>query len=205
MGNNPEYYTPLQTISVEAEVKKSKFIATITHVTSKEEFLSFSQNIKAQYPNANHNCFAYIIGDPQSPEHIGSSDDGEPAGTAGKPLLTVLQQNNLGNVVVMVTRFFGGIKLGTGGLVRAYSTAAKEAVERVSVKKIVQTKHLQASFPFQFESGIRHLLATMEIPIIDSNYSEDVSLEMEVPMNCLDDLRSRLNDTTKGKIKVELY
>ncbi len=111
-----EYNTPAETISVETEVKKSKFISTISSVSSKEEFLSFSQKIQSQYPNANHNCFAYIIGDPESPKYLGLSDAGEPSGTAEKPIMTVLHYNNLGNVVVFVTRFFGGVKLGTGGL-----------------------------------------------------------------------------------------
>lgn len=202
MTNHTEYYTPSETISVEVEAKKSKFISTITSITSKEEFLSVSQKTKAKYPNANHNCFAYIIGDPKSPEDIRSSDDGEPPGTAGMPILKVLQHNNLGNVVVIVTRFFGGVKLGTGGLVRAYSSVAKKAVESVSVNKVVALKRQHVSFPFQFESAVRHLFLIMEIHIIDSKYAEDVSIEIEAPVNSLDNLRHQLIDITKGNVKI---
>ncbi len=189
MRPNPEYFTPSETLFVETEVKKSKFISTIASVTSKEEFLSFSKKIKAQYPKANHNCFAYIIESPQSPADMGSSDDGEPSGTAGKPILTMLQHNYMGNVVLFVTRFFGGVKLGTGGLVRAYSTAAKTAVERVSVKKIIESRRLHLCVPFQIENAVRNLLSALAIDIIDSKYSEDVSIEIDVNTNSIDDLR----------------
>jgi len=200
----PEYYTPAETISVETEAKKSKFISTISSVSTKEEFLSFAKKIQKQYPNANHNCFAYIVGDPESPKYLGSSDAGEPSGTAGKPIMSVLQHNNMGNVVVFVTRFFGGVKLGTGGLVRAYSAAAKTVVEKVVVKKNIQSQRLQICFPFPFESGVRHLFAVMGISVIDSKYSEEVVIEIEVSMNSLDEIRSRLNDITKGRINVRL-
>ncbi len=203
MKKYPEYNTPAETISVETEAKKSKFIATISSVSTKEEFLSFFQKIQSQYPNANHNCFAYIIGNPESPKYLGSSDAGEPSGTAGKPIMTVLKHNNMGNVVLFVTRFFGGIKLGTGGLVRAYSTAAKTAVDTATVKKIIQSQRLQLFFPFQFESGVRHILSGMEIYIIDSKYFEEVKIEIDVSLNTIDELRKRLKDTTKGKINVK--
>lgn len=199
MKTYPEYKTPVETISVETEVKKSKFISTISSVSSKEEFISFSKKIQSQYPNANHNCFAYIVGDPESPKYLGLSDAGEPSGTAGKPIMTILQHNNMGNVVLFVTRFFGGIKLGTGGLVRAYSTAAQKAVEKVTVKKKVQSKRLQVCFPFPFESGVRHLFSVMGIHVIESRYSEKVIIKIDVPLHSLDDLQNRLNDVTKGR------
>ncbi len=199
MKTYPEYNTPVETISVETEVKKSKFISTISSVSSKEEFISFSKKIQSQYPNANHNCFAYIVGDPESPKYLGLSDAGEPSGTAGKPIMTILQHNNMGNVVLFVTRFFGGIKLGTGGLVRAYSTAAQKAVEKVIVKKKVQSKRLQVCFPFPFESGVRHLFSVMGIHVIESRYSEKVIIKIDVPLHSLDDLQNRLNDVTKGR------
>jgi uncharacterized YigZ family protein len=198
MNDYPEYYTPIETVSVETEAKKSKFISTIGNVTSKEEYVSFSQMIHNRYPDANHNCFAFLIGDPGAPITIGANDDGEPSGTAGKPMLTVLQQNNLGDVVLFVTRFFGGIKLGTGGLVRAYSTAAKTAVKKVALIKSIQSKCVQVSFPFEFESAVRRLLSVMGMHIVDVRYSKDVTIEIDVPRNVLDVFPSRLNDVTKG-------
>lgn len=198
MTSHPEYYIPSETVSTETEIKKSKFIATITTVTSKEETVAFLQKIRDQYTGANHNCFAYIVGDPKSPVDIGLSDDGEPSGTAGKPMLSVLQHNNIGNVAVMVTRFFGGTKLGTGGLVRAYSAAVKMAVEKVSLDEFIQLSRMQVSIPFQFESNVRHLLKTLNLTVIDSKYSEDVLIEIDVPETILDSFRKKVNDITKG-------
>lgn len=198
MTSHPEYYIPSETVLTETEVKKSKFIATITTVTSKEETISFFQKIRDQYSGANHNCFAYIISNPKSSIDIGCSDDGEPSGTAGKPMLGVLQHNNIGNVAVMVTRFFGGTKLGTGGLVRAYSAAVKMAVEKVSLNEFIQSSCMQIYIPFEFESNVRHLLATLNLTVIDSKYTEDVLIKIDVPERILDSVQKKVNDITKG-------
>lgn len=198
MTSHPEYYIPSETVSTETEVKKSKFIATITTVTSKEEALSFFQKIRGQYTGANHNCFAYIVGDPKSSVELGFNDDGEPSGTAGKPMLGVLQHNNIGNVAVMVTRFFGGTKLGTGGLVRAYSAAVKMAIAKVSLNEFVQSSCMQVSIPFEFESTVRHLLAILNLTVIESKHSEDVSIKVDVPESILDSFQKKVNDITKG-------
>lgn len=198
MISHPEYYIPSETVSVETEVKKSKFIATIATVTSKEETVSFFHTMRDQYAGANHNCFAYIVGDPISPVDVGFSDDGEPSGTAGKPMLGVLQHNNIGNVAVIVSRFFGGTKLGTGGLVRAYSAATKMAVEKVSLQEFIQSSCIQVAIPFQFESNVRHLLATLNLTVIDSKYSEEVLIEIDVPESILDSFQKKVSDITKG-------
>lgn len=198
MISHPEYHTPSETVSTVTEVKKSRFIATITPVTAKEEALSFFQKIRDHYSGANHNCFAYIIGNPKSAIDIGCGDDGEPSGTAGKPMLGVLQHNNIGDVAVMVTRFFGGTKLGTGGLVRAYSAAVKMAVEKVSLNEFIQSSCMQISIPFEFESNVRHLLATLNLTVIDSEYSENVLIKIDVPERILDSVQKKVNDITRG-------
>jgi uncharacterized YigZ family protein len=204
MACHPEYHIPAEAVSTETEIKKSKFITTITAVTSKEEIYPFFQKIREQYTGANHNCFAYIVGNPKSPVDIGFSDDGEPSGTAGKPMLSVLQHNNIGNAAVMVTRFFGGTKLGTGGLVRAYSAAVKMAVEKISLHDFVASRRLQVSIPFQFESTVRHLLATLHLTVIDSKYSEDVLIELDVPEGIVDSFRKKVNDITKGGARFDM-
>lgn len=201
---HPEYYIPAGTVSTETEIKKSKFIATISAVSSKEEVVAFCQKIREQYTGANHNCFAYIVGNPKSPVDIGLSDDGEPSGTAGKPMLGVLQHNNIGNVAVIVSRFFGGTKLGTGGLVRAYSAAVKMAVENISLHDFIQSSRLQISIPFQFESNVRHLLVTLNLTVIDSKYSEDVMIEIDVPESILDSFREKVNDISKGSVRIDI-
>lgn len=113
-------------------------------------------------------------------------------------MLGVLQHNNIANVAVIVTRFFGGTKLGTGGLVRAYSTAVKMAVEKISLHEFIQSSCIQVSIPFQFESNVRHLLETLNLTVIDSKYSEDVLIEIDVPESLLDSFQKKVNDITKG-------
>jgi len=198
MTCHPEYYIPAETVSTVTEIKKSKFITTITAATSKEETFSFFQKIRDKYAGANHNCFAFIVGNPKSPVDIGFSDDGEPSGTAGKPMLGVLQHNNIGNAAVIVTRFFGGTKLGTGGLVRAYSAAVKMAIEKISLDDFIESSRLQVFIPFQFESNVRHLLTTLDLTVLNSKYSEDVLIEIDVPERILDSLRKKINALTKG-------
>lgn len=198
MACEPKYFIPAETVSTETEIKKSRFITTLTAVASKEETVLFFQKSREQYASANHNCFAYIVGNPKSPVDIGFSDDGEPSGTAGKPMLSVLEHNNIGNAAVMVTRFFGGTKLGTGGLVRAYSAAVKKAVEKIALHDFVASLRLHVSIPFQYESSVRHLLETLNLAVIHSNYSESVSIEFDVPKEMLDSFRKKLNDITKG-------
>ena len=203
MTSHPEFYILSGTASTETEIKKSKFIATITVATSKKETVSFFQKIRDLYPGANHNCYAYIIGSPKSPEDIGFSDDGEPSGTAGKPILSVLQHNNIGNVAIIVTRFFGGTKLGTGRLVRAYSAVVKSAVEAGTLNGFVQSRRIQIFFPFQFENNVRHILATHNLAVIDSAYSEDVMMELDVPESLLSNFQDQLKDITKGLVRFD--
>ena len=200
MALYPEYFSPTGTTYSETEIKKSKFITAICGVTSKKEAELFFQKRRDQHPGASHNCFAYIIGNPKNPDDIGISDAGEPFGTAGKPMLNVLQHSKIGNVAVMVTRFFGGVKLGTGGLVRAYSNAVKKAVEQSSLHKIVQSKRMNVSFPYQFENTVRHILTAFELTIVDTTYSDEVSLEIEIPEVALASFLNRINDVTKGGV-----
>lgn len=197
-----EFLTPTEKSCVETEVKKSKFITVVAPVNSKEEFQALYRNIQAQFPNANHHCYAYVIGPPDSRE-TGSSDDGEPSGTAGMPILTLLQHKNLGNTAVIVTRIFGGVKLGTGGLVRAYSNATKAGIEKAVLKKQVQSHRIRAVFPFRFENGVRYLLSSLEISITEAVYTESVIFELDAPANLLKDIESRLKDLTGGTCEIE--
>ena len=126
-----EYDVPADEYIAEITIQKSRFISTIKRVQSLDEMRSFYEKIQKAHPKANHNCWAAVSGAPTDSGGYGCSDDGEPSGTAGKPILKVLQYSGLGQVGLIVTRYFGGIKLGTGGLVRAYTEAAQAAVEGV--------------------------------------------------------------------------
>ena len=129
-----EFKTIIEDGLVEEEIKKSRFICFMKRVTSEEEARDFINKIKKEHYKANHNCSAFILG--ESMEIKRSSDDGEPSGTAGVPMLTVLENHELTNVVAVVTRYFGGIKLGAGGLIRAYAGAVANAVKNIGVVKV---------------------------------------------------------------------
>ena len=125
------YPIPAQRFRSEIEVERSRFVATVQEVTSPDAAQAFVAEIKTEFPDANHNCWAYLVGPPGSSDRIGLSDDGEPHGVAGKPILTVLQHSGLGDTAVVVTRYFGGIKLGKGGMVKAYTAAVQAALEQL--------------------------------------------------------------------------
>ena len=160
--------------------KKSRFIATVSPVESEEEALAFIEKTRKQYWDARHNCFAYVIGDHQ--ELMRFSDDGEPQGTAGKPMLDVLLGEELHNTAVVVTRYFGGTLLGTGGLVRAYSGAVQEGLRSCVLAE--KRKGLQLSIGTDY-SGIgkvQYLLGQRGIRILSSEYTEQVVLTVLVPL-----------------------
>ncbi|NOQ41074.1 MAG: YigZ family protein, partial [Desulfuromusa sp.] len=115
----PRYPIPAEPLRCETEVKHSRFIASIEATDSTEAALNFISRIKQEFPDASHNCWAYLIGPPGSTDRIGLSDDGEPHGVAGKPMLTTIQHSGIGDIAVVVTRYFGGTKLGKGGMVKA--------------------------------------------------------------------------------------
>lgn len=128
------YAVPRFSITVEHEIKRSRFIALVEHVEDRQQAFHYIEQIKIRYPDARHHCWAYVAGPPEGATRIAFNDDGEPQGTAGKPILNVLQHHKVGEVLVVVVRYFGGIKLGTGGLVRAYSGVTQAAMEQLQTK-----------------------------------------------------------------------
>ena len=180
--------------------KKSRFIATVSPVESEEEALAFIEKTRKQYWDARHNCFAYVIGDHQ--ELMRFSDDGEPQGTAGKPMLDVLLGEELHNTAVVVTRYFGGTLLGTGGLVRAYSGAVQEGLRSCVLAE--KRKGLQLSIGTDY-SGIgkvQYLLGQRGIRILSSEYTEQVVLTVLVPLEQKRELLDALTEGTNGKARL---
>ena len=180
--------------------KKSRFIATVSPVESEEEALAFIEKTRKQYWDARHNCFAYVIGDHQ--ELMRFSDDGEPQGTAGKPMLDVLLGEELHNTAVVVTRYFGGTLLGTGGLVRAYSGAVQEGLRSCVLAE--KRKGLQLSIGTDY-SGIgkvQYLLGQRGIRILSSEYTEQVVLTVLVTLEKKLELLDALTEGTNGKARL---
>lgn len=181
--------------------KKSRFIATIRPVSSEEEAVAFIEEMKKKYYDARHNCSAFVIG--SKGELTRSSDDGEPSGTAGRPMLEVLTGSGIRNIAVVVTRYFGGVLLGTGGLVRAYSGAVKMALEqcetitrRYGVQMLIKTD-------YNGVGKIQYLLGSKDVVIQDSVYAADVQMTVLVPIEEHDRLCKELVEATNGRVGLE--
>lgn len=181
--------------------KKSRFIATVRPVESEDEAVSFINETKKKYWDARHNCSAFVIGKRQ--ELTRCSDDGEPAGTAGRPMLDVLLKENIHNAAVVVTRYFGGVLLGTGGLVRAYQQATKAGL---SASEIIEKKEGAVLFIRTDYTGIgrlQYLLAQEKITVMDTAYEADVLVKVVIPENDKKRIEKTIIEQTNGTAKLE--
>ena len=181
----------------EIEEKRSRFIASVRPVSSEEEALEMIAGIKKKYWNARHNCFAYVIGERSQLQRC--SDDGEPQGTAGRPMLDVLLGEDIHDVCVVVTRYFGGILLGTGGLVRAYSQAVQEGLRNSEILLRQEGVRLVMQTDYTGLGKIQYLLGQRGIPVLNSDYSDVVRLEAVVPAEQVQKLREAVTEGTNGK------
>lgn len=181
-------------------IKKSKFIARAVHITTEEEAQAYLRDGKKQYWDARHNCYAYRLG--MNFEKQKSSDDGEPSGTAGKPMLEVLKNKGLTNTLIVVTRYFGGIKLGTGGLIRAYGTAAVAALDNAIIEDYIDCRILYLQTDYSFLSATERLLPDFEAVITKRDFADFVSLTVEVPEDKADECLLALRDKTNGTLTV---
>ena len=195
-----DFFIPAQTVQVEQVIKKSRFIAFITHATDPAAAHEFIESVRMQYPDAGHACWAFIAGEPGNTTHISCSDDGEPAGTAGKPMLNVLQHSGVGEIVAVVVRYFGGVKLGTGGLVRAYSGAVTELVKTLPTQLKVDSIALRLEYPYALEDVVRRTLEAYMATISTVDYQQDISMQCLCPADQLHDLQQQLRDAGRGQI-----
>ena len=177
--------------------KKSRFIATVKPVDSEEEALEFIAAIKKKYWNARHNCFAFVIGEQQEIQRC--SDDGEPQGTAGRPMLDVLLGEDVHNAAVVVTRYFGGILLGTGGLVRAYSRSVQLGLEASTIIEKIKGSRITIQTDYNGVGKLQYLLGQRGIPIVDSQYTDVVKLELLVEEAAVTELHEAVTEATSGR------
>ncbi len=197
-----DYKIPAETTRFEQEIKKSRFIAYAACVESPELAHRFIKDLRTEFPDAGHVCSAFLIGEPGNTTQLGFSDDGEPSGTAGMPILNVLQHGETGDIVVAVVRYFGGIKLGTGGLARAYSSSVTSVLNITPLKLKVVMRSITFSASFSLEDPIRRLLKSVGVTNLNVQYKQELNIECDVPEDQLFDLEKRLNDIGKGKIKL---
>lgn len=181
--------------------KKSRFIAHSAHVESEEEALAFIEQIKKQYWDARHNCHAFSVG--VTNETARCSDDGEPAQTAGKPMLDVLMGQQLKNTVVVVTRYFGGTLLGTGGLVRAYSAAVQEGLKESLIIEKFLCRRVQMSMDYTMLGKMQYLAAKLNLMILDTLYTEGVEMQLLVPDTQYAVFIKEVTEASNGKVVPE--
>lgn len=181
--------------------KKSRFIAEVFPVVSEDEVSAHIEKIKKEYWDARHHCWAYVIG--QNPGTERMSDDGEPAGTAGKPILEVIRGRGLTDVLVVVTRYFGGTLLGTGGLVRAYTQAALEGLSHAGILRKVPGIRLKIGTDYTGLGKIQYLLAQREISILDTVYTDRVEILTAAAADMAESLKKEITEGTSGQAVIE--
>ncbi len=184
------YRVPKHKVTQEYEIKKSRFICWIAPASTREDAVQLVNQAKAEYPDARHHCWAYILGNPQNAASAAAHDDGEPSGTAGKPILNVLQHKHIGDVVAVVIRYFGGIKLGAGGLVRAYGTATQQASELLTLVEQIPHQDVNIECDYADEPALRRWIESQNGILLDSEYSNKALLKVSLPVACIDDLHT---------------
>jgi uncharacterized YigZ family protein len=180
--------------------KGSKFIATAYPINSEKEAKRKIEEISKEFYNADHNCYAYTIGWDRE-KITKKSDAGEPQGTAGRPILLAIESQNLTNVLVVVTRYFGGTKLGRPGLFKAYQRSALEVLTNCEIVKKILSEAIFIQFPLSFVGKIKKILSQLGVTEQKSKYSDKVILEIEVPKSKVENLKEKLTDVTSGEIK----
>lgn len=185
----------------EIEEKKSRFIANAASVATEDEALAFIEKMKKKYWDARHNCYAYVLG--EKAQLVRFSDDGEPSGTAGKPILEVLLGMEVRNLVVVVTRYFGGTLLGTGGLVRAYTQAAQAGMEACRIGTMIYGTALKMVTDYNGIGKIQYIMGLRKIMIEDAEYTDVVTLRVKVPYEACEGLIKEVTEATAGKAQIE--
>ncbi len=180
--------------------KKSRFIATVFSVDNEEDALQIIEATKKKYWDARHNCYAYVLG--ANGEKQRCSDDGEPQGTAGRPMLDVLLGAEIRNILVIVTRYFGGTLLGTGGLVRAYSAAVKEGIDNSVIVEKCPAREVHIHTDYTGAGKLQYIAAQLELAVLDTIYTENVEMIVLTPQEVFDTLNNKVMESTSATAKV---
>ena len=194
---------PGEVFRVEQTIKRSRFIASVGHTPGVEEAKAFIEQIKAEFEDARHNCWAYCAGAAGSTDRIGASDDGEPHGTAGRPMLTAVTHSGIGEVTVVVTRYFGGILLGTGGLVKAYQSSVKMALEGVPTRVRTKTKRIKFSVEHRFVNQVLRKIEAVNGRILEKKFDMGADFDVEIPEDLAETFAKELEELTRGALLIE--
>ena len=197
------YSIPESNLLIEEEIKHSRFISFLFHCPTQDVLKLTLANIKQEYPGASHYCYAYIAGAPNDMVNIGSSDDGEPAGSAGRPMLAALQGVNVGEVGAIVVRYFGGTKLGVGGLMRAYSSGIKQGMPQLSlVTKFIRYPVYLACSYAQL-ADIEYIIGQHDGVMLTKEFTDKVELKFELAKDALEHFNTQLATMTQGALQVK--
>jgi uncharacterized YigZ family protein len=199
-NNNDLFLQIKEPVRTELKVKGSRFIASVRKVTTEEEAQATLEEIKKEYHDATHNCYAWKVGHGKKMRYR-YNDDGEPNNTAGLPILKTIDNRKLSNVLVVVTRYFGGVKLGTGGLIRAYSKATYDALKECEIEKNFLAEILVFKTTFEFVNVIHNIIASYKAVLKDAAYDEEVTFTVEVRASKHKEFKTKLKDGTNGQIE----
>lgn len=202
MSGGGGYPIPARTRRVEETIQRSRFITAVAHAPNADAAQAFLQSMRDEFPDATHHCWAFVAGPPGSTTNIGMSDDGEPHGTAGRPMLTTLLHSGVGEIVAVCTRYYGGTKLGTGGLSRAYSGGVKRALDGLELEDRIDRALLEVEVGYAHVDGLQRLLDEVDGLLAQEGYGASVRYEVAVPETALPRFERALADLTSGEGKV---
>ncbi|WP_191603003.1 YigZ family protein [Marinomonas algicola] len=194
------YLSPIEEQRFDLVIKNSQFITRVKRTCGRAEAKAFIESLRTQYPDANHHCWAFAAGAPDNVHLWDQSDDGEPKGTAGKPMLNVLQHSNFGETTVVVTRYFGGVKLGAGGLVRAYSQAVQEALSQTLFKEIYPRNAVSIKVSYSLLGKVEYWLEQSDIEVQQKHFDADITIELGVIPNSWKEQKAELENLGQGSI-----
>ncbi|AKA38495.1 IMPACT family protein [Yersinia ruckeri] len=198
------YLIPAASVSVNEEIKKSRFITLLAHTRGVNEAKAFIQQVKSEHPTARHHCWAFVAGAPTDSQQLGFSDDGEPSGTAGKPILAQLLGSHIGEITAVVVRYYGGIKLGTGGLVKAYGSGVQQALKQTEVKYKVPQLEYTLLCDYAQLAMVESLLQQVDGQILQGEYGAQVSLRLSLPATLACQIGDKLRDLSRGSLQLTL-
>jgi uncharacterized YigZ family protein len=197
------FLIPASQHRAELVIDRSRFIATIAHASTPADARAFMDTVRAEFPDATHNCWAYVAGPPGDTASIGMSDAGEPHGTAGRPMLDVLLHSGIGEISAVVTRYYGGTKLGTGGLVKAYGGSVQHALASLPTARRVIRVSMVVTAGYADIETLRRTLQEFDAELVNETYGETVIYEVAVPMDNVNRFSSALTDRTAARVSVQ--
>lgn len=191
---------PAEPVTVSEEIKKSRFITLVAHTDGVIAAKAFVEKVRAEHPDARHHCWAWVAGAPDDSQQLGFSDDGEPAGTAGKPMLAQLMGKGIGEITAVVVRYYGGVKLGTGGLVKAYGGGVQLALNHLPVVLKVPLTEYTLQCDYAQLAGVEALLKQSDGLIMESDFQVAITLRVALPQTQVAAFSARLSDFSRGSL-----